>query len=189
MTKSWYRGVCVVTRQKRSSVNCGISKWDRLSDRQPSLERALILITISTTDPFIIVILLQCHLPATCFGIKLILSTSCSPIHSQPSPLLLGFVQSKESGVVLPCRALAANQCRINFAKIGNKKTYSTCQYIYLSWPAKQQTRLLKLLRWREIINNTYFTCWPIARLKKVLKNFCPHLHPSIFHFSPNECE
>ena len=38
---------CVVTRQKRSSVNCGISKW-RLSDRHPSLEGVLILITIPT---------------------------------------------------------------------------------------------------------------------------------------------
>ena len=48
---------CVVTRQKRSSVNCGISRQG-LSDRHPSLERALILTTI-TTGVFIIAILLQ----------------------------------------------------------------------------------------------------------------------------------
>ena len=53
-------GESVVTGQKRSSVNCGISKGG-LSDRHPSLERDLILITIPIVA-FIIDILLQFHL-------------------------------------------------------------------------------------------------------------------------------
>ena len=76
-----------MTRQKRSSVNCGISKGG-LSDRHPSLERGLILITIPT-GPFIIDILLQCHLPTRCLGTKCLVRQSCSSVHSRPSRILL----------------------------------------------------------------------------------------------------
>ena len=116
-------GEGVVTLQKRSSVDGGSSKW-RLSDSQPSLGRFLIIIPIAirwngwfhfyyfTTLSFV---------STKSNGLNVSLDKSFSII----SPFAR-FVRSKQRTKAclgeLPC---PGNPSRINFAKTGNKKTYT----------------------------------------------------------------
>ena len=143
-------GKCVVTRQKRSSVNCGISKR-RLSDRHPSLEGSPNPNHYSQWWR-----LHYCHFATLSFAHQL----SCEWLSQQfiISHLVFCLFRAKQAKKALSCRALATN-AGLFFAKIGNKKIYSTCQYIYFSWPAKQQTRLFTLhfhLQWKRIFKNFF---------------------------------
>ena len=74
----------------------------------------------------------NCHFAAMIFARKMSQNQiPCSPIHSEPSHLLLVWCEASKEGLVLPC---SGNQSRVNFAKIGK---FSTCQYI---WAAQQHT-------------------------------------------------